>query len=374
MNGFLGSAGNSNPSTSALPTRARQSVTRHSGCASSLSRKRVERIALAAAFFSFPDKRELDVRTAAESDRLPNPDSSVGWAGPKAKPAGFPYNDRGPKRLFDGACVPTSPLVRIFASMAVELKTPKPGIEAASLTDVGRQRSNNEDSYIYWEPDSDEDFRRKGRLAVVADGMGGYEGGQEASRLAVETVRSVYDNVFGGDPQDTLVEAFEAAHQNIQRFAQEHPQFYGMGTTCTALSIVDRQLSFAHVGDSRLYLIRAETISRLTRDHSYVGRLVESGIVRSEDAESHPQRHILTAALGSGREVTPNVPEHPFPLEEGDTLLLCTDGLWGLVGDPDLARVVQANSPAEACQKLVAMALERGGPDNITVLVLRVSA
>jgi len=258
--------------------------------------------------------------------------------------------------------------------MAVELKTPKPGIEAASLTDVGRQRSNNEDSYIYWEPDSDEDFRRKGRLAVVADGMGGYEGGQEASRLAVETVRSVYDNVFGGDPQDTLVEAFEAAHQNIQRFAQEHPQFYGMGTTCTALSIVDRQLSFAHVGDSRLYLIRAETISRLTRDHSYVGRLVESGIVRSEDAESHPQRHILTAALGSGREVTPNVPEHPFPLEEGDTLLLCTDGLWGLVGDPDLARVVQANSPAEACQKLVAMALERGGPDNITVLVLRVSA
>jgi len=258
--------------------------------------------------------------------------------------------------------------------MAVELKTPKPGIEAASLTDVGRQRSNNEDSFIYWEPDSDEDFRRKGRLAVIADGMGGYEGGQEASRLAVETVRSVYDNGFAGDPQETLVEAFEAAHQNIQRFAQDHPQFYGMGTTCTALAIVDRQLSFAHVGDSRLYLIRAETITRLTRDHSYVGRLVESGIVRSEDAESHPQRHILTAALGSGREVTPNVPEHPFPLEEGDTLLLCTDGLWGLVGDPDLARIVQANPPAEACLKLVSMALERGGPDNITVLVLRVSA
>jgi serine/threonine protein phosphatase PrpC len=258
--------------------------------------------------------------------------------------------------------------------MAVELKTPKPGIEAASLTDVGRQRSNNEDSFIYWEPDTDEDFRRKGRLAVIADGMGGYEGGQEASRLAVETVRSVYDNGFAGDPQETLVEAFEAAHQNIQRFAQDHPQFYGMGTTCTALAIVDRQLSFAHVGDSRLYLIRAETITRLTRDHSYVGRLVESGIVRSEDAESHPQRHILTAALGSGREVTPNVPEHPFPLEEGDTLLLCTDGLWGLVGDPDLARVVQTNPPAEACLKLVSMALERGGPDNITVLVLRVSA
>jgi serine/threonine protein phosphatase PrpC len=258
--------------------------------------------------------------------------------------------------------------------MAVDLKTPKPGIEAASLTDVGRQRANNEDSYLYWEPDSDADFHIKGRLAVVADGMGGYEGGQEASRLAVETVRSVYDNAFGGRPQDTLVMALEAAHQNIQRFAQEHPQFYGMGTTCTALSIVGRQLCFAHIGDSRLYLIRAESISRLTRDHSYVGRLVETGIVRSEDAESHPQRHILTAALGSGRDVTPHIPENPVSLEEGDTLLLCTDGLWGVVGDPDLARIVQSNPPAEACQKLVTLALERGGPDNITMLILRVSA
>ena len=258
--------------------------------------------------------------------------------------------------------------------MAVDVKTPKTGIEAASLTDVGRQRSNNEDSFLYWEPESDDDFRLKGRLAVIADGMGGYEGGQEASRLAVETVRSVYDNAFGGKPQDTLIGALEAAHQNIQRFAQEHPQFYGMGTTCTALSLVGRQLSFAHVGDSRLYLIRGDSISRLTRDHSYVGRLVESGIVRSEDAESHPQRHILTAALGSGRDVTPHIPEVPVFLEEGDILLLCTDGLWGVVGDPDLARVVQTNPPAEACQRLVNMALERGGPDNITVLVLRVSA
>jgi protein phosphatase len=257
--------------------------------------------------------------------------------------------------------------------MAVDLKTPKPGIETASLTDVGRQRSNNEDSYLYWEPDSDEEFLRKGRLAVVADGMGGYEGGQEASRLAVETVRSVYDNFFDGDAQDTLINAFESAHQNIQRFAMEHPQFYGMGTTCTALSIVDRQLCFAHVGDSRLYLIRADSISRLTRDHSYVGRLVESGIVRSEDAESHPQRHILTAALGSGRDVTPHIPEHAFPLEEGDILLLCTDGLWGVVGDPDLARGARENPPAEACQKLVTLALDRGGPDNITVQILRVS-
>ena len=258
--------------------------------------------------------------------------------------------------------------------MAVDCKPLKPGIETASLTDLGRQRSNNEDSYLYWEPDSDEEFLRKGRLAVIADGMGGYEGGQEASRLAVETVRQVYDHAFNADPQATLVEALESAHQNIQRYAVEHPQFYGMGTTCTALAIVGRQLHFAHVGDSRLYHILGETVSRLTRDHSYVGRLVESGIVRSEDAESHPQRHILTAALGSGRNVVPHAPDGPFLLEAGDRLVLCTDGLWGLVGDQELASIVKSAPPNEACFRLVKMALERGGPDNITVSVLRVSA
>src|SRR5271165_5061342 len=137
------------------------------------------------------------------------------------------------------------------------------GIEVSSQSDIGCLRQNNEDSVGYWEPDDDNLFLRKGRLAVVADGMGGYEGGQEASRLAVETVRSVYDNAFGGNPQATLIAALESAHQNIQRFASEHPQFYGMGTTCTALAIIDHQLYFAHVGDSRLYLIRGESITRL---------------------------------------------------------------------------------------------------------------
>ncbi len=258
--------------------------------------------------------------------------------------------------------------------MAVDCSNTKPGIEIASLTDVGRQRANNEDSYLYWEPDSDEDFRRKGRLAVIADGMGGYEGGQEASRLAVETVRQVYDVTSNSDPQQALVAAFYAAHANIQRYATEHIQLQGMGTTCTALSIVGRQLFFAHVGDSRLYLVRADSVSRLTRDHSYVGRLVESGIVRLEDAETHPQRHILTAALGSGREVLPDTPEHPLALQEGDALVLCTDGLWSLVGEQELARAVRSGTPAESCAALVKTALERGGPDNITVLVLRISA
>ena len=247
-------------------------------------------------------------------------------------------------------------------------------MEVASLTDVGCQRSNNEDASLYWEPDSVEEFGRKGRLAVVADGMGGYEGGQEASRLAVETVRQVYDNAIDHDPQMALGQGLQAAHENIQRYAADHLEFQGMGTTCTALSIVDRQLYFAHVGDSRLYLVRGDSISRLTRDHSYVSKLVESGLVRSEDAESHPQRHILTAALGSGREVTPDFPERPVLLQSDDRLILCTDGLWGVVSEQDLASTVRTNSPADSCLALVNMALERGGPDNVTVLVLRVSA
>jgi len=255
--------------------------------------------------------------------------------------------------------------------MAVNPHSARPGIEVASLTDVGLQRSNNEDASLYWEPDGDEEFRRKGRLAVVADGMGGYEGGQEASRLAVETVRCVYDNSLGNDPQKALLEALISAHRNIQRYAGEHPELQGMGTTCTSLAIVGGELHFAHIGDSRLYLVRGESISRLTRDHSYVSRLVESGLVRSEDAESHPYRHILTAALGSGMEVEPDVPESPVALQKGDALVLCTDGLWSLVSEQELGRAVRSYTLEKSCYALVNMALERGGPDNITVLVLR---
>ena len=256
--------------------------------------------------------------------------------------------------------------------MAIDSMKTKPGMEVAGLTDVGRQRENNEDSFLYWEPQSAEEFERKGRLAVIADGMGGYEGGQEASRLAVETVLEVYDKAFSGDPKASLVEAFVEAHRRIQEYGEDHPALLGMGTTCTAVAVVAHQLYFAHVGDSRLYLVRAGEISRLTRDHTYVGRLVESGIVRAEDAETHPQRHILTAALGSGGEVAVDFPQQPLVVEQGDTFLLCTDGLWGLVTDQEILKTVHGGSAAGACQSLVATALQRGGPDNITVQLLRV--
>jgi serine/threonine protein phosphatase PrpC len=252
--------------------------------------------------------------------------------------------------------------------------TVKPGVEVASLTDVGCQRQDNEDSYLYWEPAGDQEFERKGRLAVIADGMGGHEGGQEASRIAVETVREVYEQSFRDDPQAALADSFIAAHTRIQDFAERHPAFYGMGTTCTAFVLRGRQLYFAHVGDSRLYLVRAARILRLTRDHSYVGRLVESGIVRPEDAEKHPQRHILTAALGAGRELAVDGAEQSVVLQEGDDLLLCTDGLWSVISEQELETTVTAHAPLESCAALVKLARDRGGPDNITLQILRIGA
>lgn len=246
------------------------------------------------------------------------------------------------------------------------------GIELGSLSDVGCHRENNEDRCSYWEPADEGQFQTKGRLAIIADGMGGYEGGQEASRLAVETVEAVYADTPDSEPQALLVSAFQAAHERIQEHARERSALHGMGTTCTAIALLGHHLYYAHVGDSRLYLVRNGSISQLTHDHSYVSRLVEHGVISSEEAESHPQRHILTAALGAGTEITPDTPEQPVSLDAGDVLVLCTDGLWGVVNDDEIRGVVSTKNPHDACRELVETARQRGGPDNITMQILRV--
>ncbi len=247
------------------------------------------------------------------------------------------------------------------------------GVEAAGLSDIGCQRENNEDSFAYWESENDAVFDVKGRLAVVADGMGGYEGGQEASHLAVETVLEVYGNSTDASPDGLLVEALRTAHERIRERATANPSLYGMGTTCTAAAIVAGRLYFAHVGDSRLYLLRSGNVQQLTRDHSYVGRLVESGLISRSEAEIHPQRHILTAALGTVGELVADSSETPLVLDKGDILLLCTDGLWGQVKDEELSRIPAGQSMSEVCRDLIRLARQRGGPDNITLQVLRIA-
>lgn len=249
----------------------------------------------------------------------------------------------------------------------------RPGVELAGMSDIGCQRQNNEDQYAYWEPATDEEFARKGRLAVVADGMGGHEGGQEASRIAVEAIQETFAETPGGDPQSLLLVGFQTAHQRILQYADGHPELHGMGTTATAIALLDHQLFYAHVGDSRLYLVRGAEISRLTHDHSYVGRLVQNGVISSAEAETHPQRHILTAALGAGGEVLPETPPQPVALQKGDVLVLCTDGLWSLLNEHEIQNIVAGSKPPAACQALIKMTKDRGGPDNITVQVIRVS-
>jgi len=245
------------------------------------------------------------------------------------------------------------------------------GAEVSGQSDIGCLRQNNEDSFGYWEPEEDEVFRRKGRLAVVADGMGGYEGGQEASRLAVDTLVESYRNFRGKDPQQALIEGLQAAHEAIRSYGDAHPELMGMGTTCTAAAVVGNSLHYVHVGDTRLYLIRDGEIAQMTRDHSYVGRLVEAGMITREDAERHPQRNILTAALGTNPELILDSPGRPEPLHAKDVLVLCSDGLWGQVHDDEILNAVEKQNAEGAARELIALARERGGPDNITVSILR---
>ena len=250
----------------------------------------------------------------------------------------------------------------------------RPGIEAAALTDLGCLRQNNEDHYAYWESEEDSEFQRLGRLALVADGMGGAEGGQFASHIAVDAVCETYAAAGPETPQPRLFAAFLEANRRVQQEAEAKPLLRGMGTTLTACAIVGKQLYFAHIGDSRLFLVRNGQCQQLTRDHSLVARLVESGTIRPEEAESHPQKHVLTAAIGVAEDLQPDAPPSPVKLETKDVLVLCTDGLWGQMTPGEIAEIVSKANPKDACKALVQLANDRGGPDNVTVQVLEVSA
>lgn len=254
------------------------------------------------------------------------------------------------------------------------------GIEVSSQSDIGCLRQNNEDSFGYWEPDDDREFLRKGRLAVVADGMGGYEGGQEASRLAVSTLVDSYRDFAGDDTREALVQALQSAHEEIRKHSFAHPELRGMGTTCTAIAILKSadgnanygSLFYVHVGDTRLYLIRDGQITRVTRDHSYVGRLIEAGMISEQQAEVHPQRNILTSAVGTNPDLVMDASEQPEPLRREDVLVICSDGLWGLVRDAEILNAIKNKTTEQAGRELIELARHRGGPDNITVQILRV--
>lgn len=240
-------------------------------------------------------------------------------------------------------------------------------LRVVSLTDVGLDRENNEDCSGYFEDDDG----ARGSLLVVADGMGGALGGEVASRTAVDVVEKTFrDRAAGVTPPERVRLALERANAAINEMTVSDPRLAGMGTTCTAALIIGPMVFLGHVGDSRAYLVRDGSITQLTEDHTLAAEAQRSA---PNAASQNVPRHLLTRALGPQATIAVDVIEAETPLQEGDVLLLCSDGLTGQVRNEEILDVVKTgNTPEAICRSLVKLALERGGPDNITVVAARV--
>jgi PPM family protein phosphatase len=234
-------------------------------------------------------------------------------------------------------------------------------LNRGAMTDMGRMRKNNEDRYLI-----------AGRLAAVADGMGGHRAGEVASAIAMEELATLEHAGPWPTPAEAgeaLRAAFLAANRRIREVAAKDSEFEGMGTTLVALLEDGDSVHLANVGDSRAYLLRNGELSQVTVDHTLVQELIDEGRLRPDEAERHPQRSIITRALGVESDV--EVDLFTYKLLPGDRLLLCSDGLSGVVDEQRIRNVMlREPEPQRAAEKLVAMANEGGGPDNITVVVL----
>ncbi len=242
-------------------------------------------------------------------------------------------------------------------------------IVANLVSDPGCCRKQNEDSGIFVRPWDPRLLEKKGVLLVVADGMGGHEAGEVASRMAVETVRTFYF-AHDGAPEDALKTAFTEANRAIWAASRTHAALNGMGTTCTALAVVGDRAFAAHVGDSRLYLIRAGRLYLMTEDDSEVMELARRGLLTREEARAHPNKNVITRALGTKPDVAVHVWDKPLRVHSGDRFLVCSDGLHDLIADEEIRDIILSNQTEDAGWKLVALARERGGFDNITAGVL----
>tara|TARA_B100001094_G_C17991733_1_gene700557 strand:+ start:67 stop:873 length:807 start_codon:yes stop_codon:yes gene_type:complete len=246
-------------------------------------------------------------------------------------------------------------------------------IQAEGLTDIGRVRSTNQDSLSM---DKDRG------LYIVADGMGGHAGGEIASKLAIEKITEYIDqniNAFeqraqNNHPDPTLYGILAAAVNHasgrIYEHALEEPHLKGMGTTATAVKIIDNQVYCAHVGDSRLYLYRSGFLFQLTNDHSLVHEQLRAGFITEEEAESHHLKNVITRSVGYQEEE--DVDTLSFPVEMNDLLILCSDGLYGKVSDIEISGICKSQGLASG-PHLVELANNRGGEDNITVIMLKIS-
>ncbi|MGQ9488750.1 MAG: Stp1/IreP family PP2C-type Ser/Thr phosphatase [Armatimonadota bacterium] len=244
-----------------------------------------------------------------------------------------------------------------------------PFVRFGAKTDLGNVRENNEDKFDFFEPTEPTLLAERGSVYAVCDGMGGHSAGQIASELALKTFLKTYYDLELPDVDTALYTAVQAANALVREVAQAIPGRRGMGTTLTAAVLLENEAHVVHVGDSRCYLVRGDTIQQVTDDHSYVMEQVRQGLMSLQEAQYSPYRNVITRSIGM-EQVEPDI--YRLPLEAGDRLVLCTDGLTTHVPDEQIAEVVRTHSPSGAAQRLVEMALEKGGSDNVTVIVVHI--
>lgn len=243
-------------------------------------------------------------------------------------------------------------------------------LEVAQLTDVGRRRDHNEDNMAYVIPKDPTVMTHKGALLIVADGMGGHAAGEVASEIAVETISNTYYQDENDDVPTSLMQAIRRANAAIQQRAAENMLRSGMGTTCVAAVIRGNMAYVANIGDSRAYVVRQARLRQVSQDHSWVAEQVRAGLLTEEQARNHAQRNVITRSLGTQYEVDIDIFREP--LEEGDMLLLCSDGLSGMVNDEELLQTLSQFVPQESVYHLIDRANENGGIDNITAIVAQI--
>ena len=229
-----------------------------------------------------------------------------------------------------------------------------------SRTHIGLVRKTNEDSCFATEVDG-------GFFAIVADGMGGHNGGEVASGIVIETAKALLSEKCCLD-QDDIRRLLIRANQSVLDRAERDRELKGMGSTATLVSICGMHAIIGHVGDSRAYLFRDKKLSQLTKDHSYVQMLLESGYITQQEALVHPHRNIITRAIGTEPNLEPDV--WTYELQAGDVLLLCSDGLSSAISDDKIAEILRSGIP-EAADKLIEASLAAGGPDNISVVIVQ---
>lgn len=248
-------------------------------------------------------------------------------------------------------------------------------IKSIGISDRGRVRARNEDSFF-----NDDDVR----LYIVADGMGGHVGGDVASKMAVEVIRDFiinshlvkvdngkgYDSRLNAEVGKILVSALRTANSKIYEESARRTEYRGMGTTTTTALVRNKQLTVAHVGDSRAYLVRDGMIRQVTEDHSWVNEQVKAGFITTEEARNHRFKNVITRSLGHEKDIQVDIVQ--LDLKEGDKFLLCSDGLSNLVSDAEIRKTVETLDMEKALEELVKLANERGGFDNITAVLIKV--